>query len=92
MAMMRGQRTLEINPDHPLIVGLRDKVTDDKEDESAKAMAALLYETALLESGFELDDPKVRKQCHSTESMPTTTREQYITSSVLDASDQCMII
>jgi hypothetical protein len=25
-AMMRGQRTLEINPDHPLIVGLKDKV------------------------------------------------------------------
>eukprot|EP00878_Enallax_costatus_P000207 GHUV01000266.1.p1 GENE.GHUV01000266.1~~GHUV01000266.1.p1 ORF type:complete len:827 (+),score=175.61 GHUV01000266.1:179-2659(+) len=57
-AMMRGQRTLEINPDHPLIVGLKDKVTNDKQDETAKATAALLYETALLESGFELDDPK----------------------------------
>jgi HSP90 family molecular chaperone len=26
--MMRGQRTLEINPDHPLIAGLKDKVDD----------------------------------------------------------------
>jgi hypothetical protein len=24
--MMRGQRTLEINPNHPLIVALKDKV------------------------------------------------------------------
>nr|QBB20008.1 heat shock protein hsp90B [Ettlia sp. YC001] len=57
-AMMRGQRTLEINPDHPLIIGLKDKVISDKDDEAAKATAALLYETALLESGFELDDAK----------------------------------
>jgi hypothetical protein len=25
-AMMRGQRTLEINPNHPLITALKDKV------------------------------------------------------------------
>eukprot|EP00882_Tetradesmus_deserticola_P010868 GHRQ01011487.1.p2 GENE.GHRQ01011487.1~~GHRQ01011487.1.p2 ORF type:complete len:263 (+),score=161.76 GHRQ01011487.1:301-1089(+) len=57
-AMMRGQRTLELNPDHPLIVGLKDKVVSDKDDAAAKDTAALLYETALLESGFESDDPK----------------------------------
>ncbi|WIA23790.1 hypothetical protein OEZ85_013471 [Tetradesmus obliquus] len=57
-AMMRGQRTLEINPDHPLIAGLKDKVVADKDDTTAKDTAALLYETALLESGFESDDPK----------------------------------
>jgi HSP90 family molecular chaperone len=26
-AMMRGQRTLEINPNHPLITGLKNKVS-----------------------------------------------------------------
>lgn len=57
--MSRGQRTLEINPDHPLIAALKDKVEADKDDAAAKDAAALLYETALLESGFELDDPKV---------------------------------
>lgn len=71
--MMRGQRTLEINPDHPLIVGLKDKMTSDKNDESAKATAALLYETALLESGFELDDPKV---CRNIDSMIVSSVHQ----------------
>ncbi|KAF8060354.1 HSP90B1 [Scenedesmus sp. PABB004] len=55
---MRGQRTLELNPDHPLIAGLKDKVVADPDDDAAKAAAVLLYETALLESGFEPDDPK----------------------------------
>lgn len=57
-AMMRGQRTLEINPNHPLIVALKDKVVADVDDSSAKSTAGLLYETALLESGFDPDDPK----------------------------------
>jgi len=57
-SMMRGQRTLEINPTHPLIVALKDKVSADKDDSSAKSAAAMLYETALLESGFDPDDPK----------------------------------
>lgn len=57
-AMMKGQRTLEINPSHPLIVALKDKVASDKDDASAKSTAGLLYETALLESGFDPDDPK----------------------------------
>ncbi|KAG6551890.1 hypothetical protein Mapa_006506 [Marchantia paleacea] len=58
-AYMRGKRTLEINPRHPIIKELREKVAQNSEDEAAKQSAKLVYETALLESGFMLEDPKV---------------------------------
>ncbi|KAH9625878.1 hypothetical protein KSS87_016509, partial [Heliosperma pusillum] len=57
-AYMRGKRVLEINPRHPIIKELRERVTTDPEDESVKQTAKLMYQTALFESGFLLDDPK----------------------------------
>ncbi|GAB4852545.1 Heat shock protein 90 [Ancistrocladus abbreviatus] len=55
---MRGKRVLEINPRHPIIKELRERVATDPEDESVKQTAQLMYQTALMESGFMLDDPK----------------------------------
>jgi hypothetical protein len=43
----------------PLLLLLLLQVASDQEDPSAKSAAALLFETALLESGFDPDDPKV---------------------------------
>ncbi|KAK4387450.1 Endoplasmin [Sesamum angolense] len=57
-AYMRGKRVLEINPRHPIIKELQEKVVKDPEDESVKQTAQLMYQTALLESGFILNDPK----------------------------------
>lgn len=57
-AYMRGKRVLEINPRHPIIKELREKVATDPEDEQVKQTARLMYQTALFESGFLLDDPK----------------------------------
>ncbi|KAL9244033.1 hypothetical protein vseg_017850 [Gypsophila vaccaria] len=57
-AYMRGKRILEINPRHPIIKELRDRVATDPEDENVKQAAQLIYQTALFESGFLLDDPK----------------------------------
>ncbi|TVU07586.1 hypothetical protein EJB05_40949, partial [Eragrostis curvula] len=57
-AYMRGKRVLEINPRHPIIKELRDKVAQDSESESLKQTARLVYQTALMESGFNLPDPK----------------------------------
>ncbi|XP_073118950.1 endoplasmin homolog isoform X1 [Henckelia pumila] len=57
-AYMRGKRVLEINPRHPIIKELRELVVKDPEDESVKQTAQLVYQTALMESGFILNDPK----------------------------------
>ncbi|CAL9127867.1 unnamed protein product [Musa acuminata var. zebrina] len=55
---MRGKRVLEINPRHPIIKELRDRVAQDSKDEGLKHTARLIYQTALMESGFILNDPK----------------------------------
>ncbi|KAJ8762307.1 hypothetical protein K2173_007464 [Erythroxylum novogranatense] len=57
-AYMRGKRVLEINPRHPIIKELRERVLKDPEDESVKQKAQLMYQTALMESGFALPDSK----------------------------------
>ena len=50
---------LEINPEHPIMETLRKKAEADKNDKSVKDLVMLLYETALLASGFGLEDPMV---------------------------------
>lgn len=55
---MRGQRTLEINPRHPLIKELKSMTEQDPENEANNIIAKLLYDSALLESGFTPEDGK----------------------------------
>ncbi|KAL6498647.1 heat shock protein 90 [Orobanche gracilis] len=57
-AYMRGKRVIEINPRHPIIKELHERVVKDPEDESVKQTAQLMYQTALVESGFLVNDPK----------------------------------
>ncbi|KAL0280218.1 UNVERIFIED_CONTAM: hypothetical protein PYX00_001582 [Menopon gallinae] len=56
---MASKKHLEINPDHPVIITMREKAEADKNDKAVKDLVVLLYETALLSSGFALDDPQV---------------------------------
>merc|ERR1712238_100758 len=56
MGQMAGRKTLEINPNHPVVADLLAKVKADKEDAAAKDTAAVLFQTALIESGYELAD------------------------------------
>ena len=53
---MAAQRTLEINPRHPLVVALNARVKTSPDDESTKDLAYHLFDTALLNSGFTQDD------------------------------------
>jgi len=57
LSMMAGRKTLEINPNHPVIVDLLNKVKADKEDAAALDSAQVLFQTALIESGYEIADP-----------------------------------
>ena len=50
------KKTLEINPRHPVVKELLRRVSSDKEDGVAKETAMLLFETATLRSGFQLQD------------------------------------
>merc|ERR1712003_497802 len=55
--MMSGRKTLEVNPNHPVIVDLLSKVKADKEDKVSLDTAQVLFQTALIESGYEIADP-----------------------------------
>ncbi|GCB86715.1 hypothetical protein scyTo_0027382 [Scyliorhinus torazame] len=55
---MMAKKHLEINPDHPIGDTLRQKADVDKNDKAVKNLVILLFETALLSSGFSLDDPQ----------------------------------
>merc|ERR1712141_531192 len=57
LSMMSGRKTLEINPNHPVIADLLTKVKVSKEDSAALDTAAVLFQTALIESGYEIADP-----------------------------------
>merc|ERR1712216_659548 len=57
VSMMSGRKTLEVNPNHPVVVDLLNKVKADKEDKAALDTAQVLFQTALIESGYEIADP-----------------------------------
>lgn len=58
MGYMMAKKHLEINPDHPIVETLRQKADADKNDKAVKDRVVLLFETALLSSGFSLEDPQ----------------------------------
>jgi len=57
ISMMSGRKTLEVNPNHPVVVDLLSKVKGDKDDKAALDTAQVLFQTALIESGYEIADP-----------------------------------
>ena len=59
MGYMAAKKQLEINPDHSIVESLKTKADVDKNDKSVKDLVLLLFETALLSSGFSLEDPAV---------------------------------
>merc|ERR1712186_241620 len=62
MGYMAAKKHLEINPDHSIVENLRQRAEADKNDKSVKDLVLLLFETALLSSGFSLEDPATHSQ------------------------------
>lgn len=56
---MTSKKILEINPDSPIIRTLQSRATEDKNDKTVRDLIWLLFDTALLVSGFSLPDPTV---------------------------------
>ncbi|XP_008788962.1 heat shock protein 90-5, chloroplastic-like [Phoenix dactylifera] len=57
LEFMRGRRILEINPDHPIIKDLNAACKNDPSSDEAKRAIDLLYDTALISSGYTPDSP-----------------------------------
>jgi len=58
-AATKASKILEINFRHPVIVAMKDSVAADSDSEEAKDLAKLLFDTALLQSGFIIESDNI---------------------------------
>merc|ERR1712064_166441 len=54
---MVSKKTMEVNPTHSIMTELKKKASADKSDKTVKDLIWLLFDTSLLTSGFNLDEP-----------------------------------
>jgi molecular chaperone HtpG len=63
LSQMKGEqgkqkRIMEVNPDHDLVVKMRDRLAENPDDAILDDFAQVMYGYALLAEGSELDDPQ----------------------------------
>eukprot|EP00197_Chlamydomonas_leiostraca_P015628 CAMPEP_0202868906 /NCGR_PEP_ID=MMETSP1391-20130828/11327_1 /ASSEMBLY_ACC=CAM_ASM_000867 /TAXON_ID=1034604 /ORGANISM="Chlamydomonas leiostraca, Strain SAG 11-49" /LENGTH=770 /DNA_ID=CAMNT_0049549131 /DNA_START=140 /DNA_END=2452 /DNA_ORIENTATION=+ len=57
MEYMKGRKILEINPEHDIVRGIK-QLLGEKDEDRARDLSELLFETSLITSGFQVDSPK----------------------------------
>jgi len=55
----KASKVVEINPRHPLMVKLNSMVSEDAENADLKDKANLLFDMALVQSGFSIEDSEI---------------------------------
>ncbi len=101
MEYMRGKRILELNPKHEIILSLKaacdGSSTSKPSDSNASTMVSLMYETALLTSGFALENPKgfservfemIRVATESTGTASADKESSTVTAEVVEDSEE----
>jgi molecular chaperone HtpG len=58
MSYMMSKKNLEINPNNVIIKSLNNRINNKDERRSLESLVTLLYDTALLNAGFTLEDPQ----------------------------------
>jgi len=58
-SFMVSKKTLELNPDHPICDKLREKFVANENDTAVRDLVLLLFDTAMLTSGFSLEKPTI---------------------------------
>ena len=54
---MSAKKTLEVNPENAIINELKNRAAADKSDATLRDLTLLMFEAAMLASGFSLEDP-----------------------------------
>ena len=56
MMGMFNKKTMEINPSHPVMMKLSDSLDDESQNEAIVQLTEILYDSAMLSSGYQLED------------------------------------
>ena len=54
---MSAKKTLELNANNPIVKELKDRAAADKTDATLRDLTLLMFEAAMLASGFSLEEP-----------------------------------
>ena len=85
--MMSAKKIMEINPDNSIIKVLSEKVKANRNDATVKDLVWLLYDTALLTSGFSLEQPMAfANRIHKLEDVPAL--EETNTEAAQEAAEE----